>query len=87
MASGNVVFRGFTLFLHPGSCDPEGGKKERRGENDGCSCEVTPHAENRGKCQWEKGIERGEGGKGRREKGKNKRRKKEKKEGKKGRGV
>ena len=45
MASDNVVLREFTLFLHPGSCAPEGGKKERRGENEGCSCEVTPHAE------------------------------------------
>ena len=35
MASGNVVFRGFTLFLHPGSCAPEGGEEgEKRREGD-----------------------------------------------------
>ena len=35
MASGNVVFRGFTLFLHPGSCAPEGGKKKERKRREG----------------------------------------------------
>ena len=60
----------------------KGGKEGEKRRERRCSCEVTPHAESRGKCQWEKGIEWGEGGKGRREREKGK---KGREKGKKGR--